>query len=468
MSVRTSPSRPSMTGTDSFRLRIQRSEVTRAELMCGAYIALLTLVAIRRLLGGAVMSDNHIFFTTVGVLGAALAYDAFVVYALRAAMRQGRLISGWRLHVNAIFEICVPASLMTFLHVFSPGSQLAALSAPGLLLFPLTLLLSVMRLRPRTTFWLGIAAGAAHAALVIDTLRHQQIPHAQYPVLFSYSAMLILIGIAGAVVTRVARQHVAEAVAEAEAHQRTGTRLATIEHDLEIARQIQTGLLPAASPRFPGFDIAGMNKPAEQTGGDYYDFQELPNGRLLAVMADVTGHGIGPALVMAVCRAYSRASAPLDMNPSTLMGRLNMLLHADMTTGRFITLAMAVLDRSGEVELVSAGHGPSLLYHAADRRVEQFGGDGLPLAVMADEIYGPSRAFTMQPDDVLVMLTDGVIEWQDSGGKQYGPERLAAAVAAAATKSAAEIVQSLHKDVLTHSGGTAQLDDVTIVVIKRT
>lgn len=440
----------------------------RAELMCGVYVVLLGLVVLRRLAGGEVMSDTRLFILAESVLGAALVYEVIVAIALRGATRQGRLIGGWMLNANALLEIMVPAGLMTALHFLSPRGEYSALSAPGLLLFPLTILMSVLRLRPRVPLWLGVIAAGSHGLLVLDTLRHEHPPHSLYPVLFSYSAMLLLTGIGGAMVSRAARRYVSEAVEEAEAHQRTGMRLLTIERDLEVARQIQTGLLPAAAPRFSGFDIAGMNTPAEQTGGDYYDFQELPNGRLLAVLADVTGHGIGPALVMAVCRAYSRASAPLDMNPTTLMGRLNALLHADLKSGRFITLAMAVLDRSGEVELVSAGHGPSLLYRAAEARVEQFGGDGLPLAVMEDETYGPSRTFAMRQNDVLVMLTDGVIEWQDSGGKQYGPERLAVTVAAAAAGTAAEIVKSLHTDVLAHSGGTAQLDDVTIVVIKRT
>ena len=244
-------------------------------------------------------------------------------------------------------------------------------------------------------------------------------------------------------------------------------QLAALERDLEVAKQIQTGLLPAGPPRFAGFDIAGMNKPADQTGGDYYDWQELPNGRLLAVIADVTGHGIGPALVMAVCRAYARASAPMDVSPASLMARLNALLHADVIGGRFITLAMAVLEPGGQVELVSAGHGPTMLFRSADRTVAEFGGDGLPLAIIADESYGPAQRFAMQRGDVLVMLTDGVTEWQSSAGVEFGSDRVAALLAEIASESAEQIVERIHRGVLAHAAGTKQLDDVTIVVIKR-
>ena len=459
---------PSMTGTDSFRLRMQRSETSRASLMAGVYSLLLFLSLFRRVTGGIVMADNRVFGTFVSVLAAATAYSLYVVFALRAASRENRIISGWKLNANASFELLVPIAGLLSLHLYSARGPYAALSAPILLLIPLTVLMSVLRLRARTTLWLGLGGAVFHAMLVTSTIWELELPHDQYAVLYNYPAILALIGIGGAIVTSAVRRYLKEAVEQAEAHERTGLRLAGIQHDLEIARQIQTGLLPSASPEFPGFDLAGMNQPADQTGGDYYDWQELPNGRLLAVLADVTGHGIGPALVMAICRAYARASAPLDSNPSSLMARLNDLLHADMTTGRFITLAMAVLDRGGDVELVSAGHGPSLLYRASNRGVEQFGGDGLPLAVMPEESYGPSRQFTMLRGDILVMLTDGVFEWQNSAGVQFGTQVLDRVLSESSALSAAQIVEALHHATIAHAAGTKQMDDVTIVVIKRT
>lgn len=459
---------PSMTGTESFRLRIQRSETQRAGLMAGVYALLLFLTLFRRTTGGIVMADNRVFGTYVVALTVGTLYSLFVAYSLRAASRENRIISGWKLNANAIFELLIPIAGLLALHLYSARGPYAALSGPILLLIPLTVLMSVLRLRARTTLWLGIGGAAFHALLVTSTLWELDLPHDQYAVLYNYPLLLALTGVGGAIVTTSVRRYLQEAVEQAEAHERTGLKLAGIQRDLEVAREIQTGLLPSRPPEFTGFDIAGMNIPADLTGGDYYDWQQLPDGRLLVVMADVTGHGIGPALVMAVCRAYARASAPLDTDPVSLMGRLNTLLHADMTTGRFITLAMAALDPAGNVQLVSAGHGPSFLCRAADNAVEHFGGDGLPLAVDAVETYGPPRRFSMQKNDVLVMLTDGVFEWQNAAGEQFGTERLARTVADSASRPAAEIVQRIHAAALAHADAAPQTDDITIVVIKRT
>lgn len=459
---------PSLTSSESFRLRMQRSDQGRAVIMAGVYGAMILLTVERRLTRGVVMSDDRVFIPYMAVLAVALGYAIFVALALRGAMRRGVVVPLWRPMVNAVFEITVPALLLGILHLWSPRGPYAALSAPALLLFPITVLLSVLRLRPITTLWLGLAAALFHAILAMATIRAEKLGPEQYAVLLSYAVLLAVTGFAGMFLTRAVRRYVVEAIEETEARERAGQRLAAMERDLEVARQIQMGLLPAGPPSFPGFDIAGMNRPAEQTGGDYYDWQELPDGRLLIAMADVTGHGVGPALVMAVCRAYARASAPLDGDPVSLMSRLNALLHADITGGRFVTLAMAVLERDGGAQLVSAGHGPSALYRSADRKVELFGGDGLPLAILADESYGPPRRFAMQRGDVLVLLTDGVIEWLSPRGVQFGHDRLAAAIAESATLPAAQIIERIDRAVLGHAEGSPQADDVTVVVIKRT
>jgi serine phosphatase RsbU (regulator of sigma subunit) len=211
-----------------------------------------------------------------------------------------------------------------------------------------------------------------------------------------------------------------------------------------------------------------MSRPADETGGDYYDWQQLPDGRLLVVLADVTGHGIGPALVMAVCRAYARASAAVISDPAPLMRRLNELLLADLPDGRFITLAIALLSPDGTVELVSAGHGPTLLYRAADAAITSFGGDGLPLGLMPDERYEPVARFTMHPGDVLLLLTDGFFEWQRHPDREaFGIERLEQTLKDHATRAPADLLTALDHAATTFAAGAKQQDDVTAVVIRR-
>ena len=118
-----------------------------------------------------------------------------------------------------------------------------------------------------------------------------------------------------------------------------------IEHDLDIARNIQRGLLPTTKPELPGFEISGWSQSANKTGGDYYDWQQLPDGRFLVSLADVSGHGIGPALVAAVCRAYARASITSDgQDLSRFVQRLNDLLVEDLPEGRFVTYVGVLLD----------------------------------------------------------------------------------------------------------------------------
>jgi serine phosphatase RsbU (regulator of sigma subunit) len=217
------------------------------------------------------------------------------------------------------------------------------------------------------TLYTGLAGALVHLLLAIRAIEVTAATPEAHPVYLAYSGILALTADAGMVVSREIRKHVREAAEEAAAHERAEVQVSRMEHDLSIARDIQAGLLPRNPPEIDGFDIAGMNRPADQTGGDYYDWQELPDGRLAVVLADVSGHGIGPALVMAVCRAYARSTAPTSPDPAGLVTRLNQLIHGDLPGDRFITFVVAVLDPNGTVQLVSAGHGPTLLYRAGSK-----------------------------------------------------------------------------------------------------
>src|SRR6185295_9269565 len=146
--------------------------------------------------------------------------------------------------------------------------------------------------------------------------------------------IILLTGLAAAWVTRQIRTHVESAMGEAE----TRHQMARMEQDLSVARTIQQALLPRAAPSIPGFDIAGWNRSADQTGGDYYDWLELPDGNWIVTLADVSGHGIGPAMVTAACRAYVRASGAQHGDLASLTTRINRLLADDLPVGRFVTM----------------------------------------------------------------------------------------------------------------------------------
>ena len=246
-------------------------------------------------------------------------------------------------------------------------------------------------------------------------------------------------------------------------------KLQKLERDLDIARDIQRGLLPTEQLSIRGFEVFGWNQPADQTGGDYFDWQQLPDGRWAVTVADVTGHGVGPALVTAFCRAYSRASLPLVDELGACLSQLNNLVHDDIPAERFVTLVIALLDPArGELELLSAGHGPLFLFRAASGSIERFNAHDIPLGLMTGVNYGPTQRLQLAEGDVLVLLTDGFFEWANAEQEQFGIERLSAAVKASADQPAERIVALLHESVLAFVGSTPQPDDLTVVVIKRT
>ena len=242
-----------------------------------------------------------------------------------------------------------------------------------------------------------------------------------------------------------------------------------IEHDLDIARRIQQGLLPTAKPDLPDYDIAGWSRAADKTGGDYYDWQRLPDGRILISLADVSGHGIGPALVAAVCRAYARASvSEHEQDLAPIVDRLNGLLVDDMPEGRFVTFAGVLLDpQTHRVQMISAGHGPLFRCVAAGGRLIESDADGLPLGLFPGNEYGPANEFVLEPGDLVLLVTDGLFEWTNEAGESFGLDRLRAAIQRLASRSGDDMIQGLYAEAHDFVGGRAQADDVTIVVVKR-
>lgn len=247
-------------------------------------------------------------------------------------------------------------------------------------------------------------------------------------------------------------------------------QLDKIERDLDIAREIQRGLLPSEKPNTPGFEIEGWSKPADQTGGDYFDWMMLPDGGTLITLADVTGHGIGPALIVAVCRAYMRAIATgSGVALESAISRVNDLLEMELPSGRFVTAAVGLLrPETHELSLLSAGQAPLLFYQASSRRVDSWIADSVPLGIASSLSFGDARLVRFEPGDALILATDGFFEWANHENEQYGTERLEAFVAAHGHEPPAKFIEALHADVVSHSNGRAQPDDLTIVIIRRT
>jgi phosphoserine phosphatase RsbU/P len=461
-----------VTASAAFQSRLLRSEQWRAGLLTFVWVALLLMGLLRRWFGGIVASNDIIFFSTGNLLLFGILFEGAVFLDARRQLRTGlpqgqkRRIGGI---ISAVVDLAIPITAMVILQKFSPRGGYAVLSAPVILVLPVVTMLCILRLRPMVCLWTGIAAGAAHASLTLWAIHSSDINPNLWPLLFSYAMLLLLTGITAAAIAAQARLYVTQAVAETITAEKTRQELANIEHDLSIARDIQMGLMPSTPPTIPSFDIAGMARPAQQAGGDYYDWQQMPDGRLVVALADVTGHGIGPALVMAVCRAYARATAPSTPDPEALLARINHLIFDDLKgSGRFITMVIAILSPDGTVELVSAGHGPTLFYHAGSGKIDTFGGDGMPLGLDSTERYGPHTKLKMESGDVLLLLTDGFIEWQrTTDNEQFGDDRLCHTLSSSAACSAQSILNAIDAAVSSFAAGAPQLDDTTAVAVRR-
>jgi phosphoserine phosphatase len=216
-----------------------------------------------------------------------------------------------------------------------------------------------------------------------------------------------------------------------------------------------------------GLEVAGWNLPADETGGDFFDLQTLDDGLLALTVADVAGHGIGPALLVAECRAFIRSTLTQTRQPSTIVERVDILLAEDLPEDRFITLFFALYEpTTGRLRYNSAGHGPTLLYHDDSKTVEELPPHGCPLGVAPDMPKGETEV-EMKPGDILAIFTDGFMEWADAAEDQYGNDRLGGSLARHRALPASQIIAAIHADLLAFTSGTPQPDDLTAVILKR-
>lgn len=245
-----------------------------------------------------------------------------------------------------------------------------------------------------------------------------------------------------------------------------------MERAMQIARDIQRGLLPETSPQIAGFDVAGLSVPADETGGDTFDFIPLPNGHWAFVVADATGHGIGPALVIAETRAMLRASAQLTKADSSsvanILRTVNQLLTQDLGGGRFVTCFLGILDpANGVLTYASAGHGPLLFYRRQADAFEQVAATALPLGVMEDADYDDVKQFAFSDGDLAIITTDGVFEAMDVERNMFGIDRMLDTLRHDRDLPAGEMIAELETAVSRFSVGLPQADDLTAIAIKK-
>jgi phosphoserine phosphatase len=257
-----------------------------------------------------------------------------------------------------------------------------------------------------------------------------------------------------------------------------------LERDLELARTIQQSSFPDRLPQVAGFEIAAWNQPAEQTGGDVFDAvarsestaeqqngraQERPSDRVVLLMADATGHGIGPALSATQLRSMLRMGVRLGASLDQIAHHANQQLHGDLPGGRFITAWLGELDaHAGALTSLSVGQAPLLWYDATRDAFEISGADAVPLGVLDTIALAAPQPRLMGPGDLFAAVSDGVYEAHRSSGQPFGTDRVLACLRDNRHRSAEEILAALRRALEVFLAGAPVEDDRTAILIKRT
>jgi hypothetical protein len=287
----------------AFRHALLKSEKKRIVGVIIFVCCFAVLAIVRIFLLGSAMSRWGLV-----VAALVIAFEVGLYRAVNGSLHSGTDISSFAWYLGSVLECLFPAVGVAFLTSTRLLPDYRPLATPWVLAFFPFILLSVLRLTPRPCWVCGIVSALGYLAAAYVAGWHFSPGASGFTVTQTavkhFAFMLLITGALAAGVAAEIRSHVEAALREAE----TQHQLKQVAHELQIARSIQQSLLPKVRPQVAGFQIAGWSRTADDTGGDFYDWKKLSDGRWVVVLADVTGHGIGPAILASVCRAYSRAS----------------------------------------------------------------------------------------------------------------------------------------------------------------
>jgi len=239
-----------------------------------------------------------------------------------------------------------------------------------------------------------------------------------------------------------------------------------LEREQQVASEIQQRFLPAAAPQVNGYELQGISFPCYEIGGDYYDFIQREDGKLVVALGDVSGKGTAAALLMSSLHAAIHAQADTHDSIVDTIAAVNRYLTESIPPNRFVTLFYAELDPEiGRLTFLNAGHNPPLIVHAGGT-MEQLASGGLPLGIMAEAEFREGRT-QLHPGDVLVVYSDGVSEAVNPAGEEFGPTRLYEVVARNLDASASGIRDRIESALTKFCQGTPAADDITLVIVKR-
>jgi sigma-B regulation protein RsbU (phosphoserine phosphatase) len=240
-----------------------------------------------------------------------------------------------------------------------------------------------------------------------------------------------------------------------------------LNRELEIAREVQEHLFPQRLPSVPGLDYCGHCRPAREVGGDYYDFLPLPESRLGIAIGDVSGKGIGAALMMAALEASLRALASVTADLAKLMTRINSLVYEASAASRYATLFYAEYDpRTHQLSYVNAGHNPPVVLRNSKEQCQVFRLEtGGTVIGLLPETY-QQGSFLLEPGDVIVLFTDGVSESMNARDEEWGEHRLIEFAKTCHQLPASEVMTRILAAAEQFASGASQHDDMTLVVLR--
>jgi serine phosphatase RsbU (regulator of sigma subunit) len=240
-----------------------------------------------------------------------------------------------------------------------------------------------------------------------------------------------------------------------------------MSQELRIAQQIQQRMLPRAAPKVARFDLASLYEAASEAAGDSYDYMTLRDGKLVFVVTDVSGHGIGPALVTMSSRSRLRTYLEVGLELGEAVTRLNANLREELDDGMFQTLFIGVLDpKDGTLRYVNAGHPPPIVRRASGTW-ERWTRSGIALGLPSDEPYEPRTAAPLRPGDFVFAFTDGLPEAKGNGGDLFGETRIMELLLSSSQRSAREMIAAVVAGAKAFAPGGIQ-DDLTLLCLRAT
>jgi serine phosphatase RsbU (regulator of sigma subunit) len=249
---------------------------------------------------------------------------------------------------------------------------------------------------------------------------------------------------------------------------RVATEVAVISREMDLARQVQVALIPTKAPRIVGLEAEGWALTASVTGGDCYDLWQLKDGRLAILLADASGHGLAPAMVVSQVRTLCRSLCEFESHPQGLLDRINRRLADDLEPNRFVTAFLGFLSPDGTLDWASAGHGPMYWSPGPGFGMLPLDSTGLPLGIQPNCFFDSALpGLMLAPGGSLVVFSDGIFEAHAPDGQMFGVERVKEILEKTAGQPLSTIIATLRSAVQKWQAKLEPDDDQTIVVVRR-